>query len=66
MECSILLQIPYGFVCVYKYIYITVFYNGFFFIHPEEDRQVGQNVGVLYKRVLSSFVFYILLHEENI
>ena len=32
----------------------------------EEDRLVGRNIGVQYKRVLSSFVFYILLHEENI
>ena len=33
---------------------------------PEEDRQVGRNIGVLYKRVLFSFVFCILLHEEHI
>ena len=37
-----------------------------FFIHPEEDRQVGRNIGVLQKRVLSSFVFSILFYEETI
>ena len=33
-----------------------------FFIHPEEDRQVGRNIGVLQKRVLSSFVFSIYMY----
>ena len=37
-----------------------------FFIHPEEDRQVGRNIGVLQKRVSSSFVFSILFYEETI
>ena len=40
-----------------------------FFIHPEEDRQVGRNIGVLQKRGLSSFVLYIcyiLFYEETI
>ena len=36
------------------------------FIHPEEDRQVGRNIGVLQKRVSSSFVFSILFYEETI
>ena len=35
-------------------------------IHPEEDRQVGRNIGVLQKRVSSSFVFSILFYEETI
>ena len=33
---------------------------------PEEDRQVGRNIGVLQKRVSSSFVFSILFYEETI
>ena len=37
-----------------------------FFIHPEEDQQVGRNIGVLQKRVSSSFVFSILFYEETI
>ena len=47
--------------CPFKFIH-----ERFFFIHPEEDPHVGRNISVLYKRVLSSFVFYTLLHEENI
>ena len=35
-------------------------------LHPEEDRQVGRNIGVLQKRVSSSFVFSILFYEETI
>ena len=35
-------------------------------LHPEEDRQVGRNIGVLQKHVSSSFVFSILFYEETI
>ena len=31
-------------------------------IHPELDRQVGRNIGVLQKRVSSSFVFSIYIY----
>ena len=35
-------------------------------LQAEEDRQVGRNIGVLQKRVSSSFVFSILFYEETI
>ena len=37
----------------------------FVFTHPEEDRQVCRNIGGL-ENVPSSFVFIILIYEENI
>ena len=43
-------------------IYLCKFCLTVFFIHPEEDQQVGRNIGVLQKRVSSSFVFSIYIY----
>ena len=51
---------------IYIYIYIFFFFFFFSFTHPDEDRQVGRNIGGLYNvSYLHLCLIYIHIYISN-